>query len=192
MTCGSGFRTRRCRAAGRGGGCSALLSKRRCGQPPSSTIPSQRSTRPSACCTKRSPECFLPCSSSSTGVSGSSPSGDTRFFRTAWRSHRESWAARFVSGAGSLSLTYGRTRTTSRVFRPSDPRQRSRCVTGRVVVGAFNLESERPLPAGALELVRPLVAALAPLTEALRASSTLGLLGSCAALRLPRKSPRSE
>jgi diguanylate cyclase (GGDEF)-like protein len=48
---------------------------------------------------------------------------------------------------------------------------------GRTIVGTFNLESERPLPDGALRLVRPLIAALAPRAEALRASGTLDLSG---------------
>jgi diguanylate cyclase (GGDEF)-like protein len=48
---------------------------------------------------------------------------------------------------------------------------------GRLVVGAFNLESERAFPDDVLELVRPLAAALAPRVEALRASSTLDLPG---------------
>ena len=48
---------------------------------------------------------------------------------------------------------------------------------GRIVVGALNIESERPLPDGAAALVRPLVSALAPLAEALRASRSLDLAG---------------
>ena len=48
---------------------------------------------------------------------------------------------------------------------------------GRVVVGALNIESERPLPDGAAALVRPLALALAPLAEALRASRNLDLAG---------------
>jgi diguanylate cyclase (GGDEF)-like protein len=48
---------------------------------------------------------------------------------------------------------------------------------GRVVVGAFNVDSERPLPEGTLKLLRPLTAALAPRAEALRASGNLDLPG---------------
>jgi diguanylate cyclase (GGDEF)-like protein len=45
----------------------------------------------------------------------------------------------------------------------------------RTVVGVLNIESERSLPDGAAEAVRPLVRALAPLAESLRASRTLDL-----------------
>jgi diguanylate cyclase (GGDEF)-like protein len=45
----------------------------------------------------------------------------------------------------------------------------------RTVVGVLNIESERVLPDGAAEAVRPLVRALAPLAESLRASRTLDL-----------------
>lgn len=47
--------------------------------------------------------------------------------------------------------------------------------SGRSVVGVLNVESERALPDGAADSVRPLVRALAPLAEALRASRTLDL-----------------
>ena len=47
--------------------------------------------------------------------------------------------------------------------------------SGRSVVGILNIESERALPDGAIDAVRPLARALAPLTEALRASRTLDL-----------------
>jgi diguanylate cyclase (GGDEF)-like protein len=46
---------------------------------------------------------------------------------------------------------------------------------GEAVVGVLNVESERPLPESAAELVRPLATVLAPLAEALRASGTLDL-----------------
>ena len=46
---------------------------------------------------------------------------------------------------------------------------------GRVVVGVLNVESERALPDGAADAIRPLVRALAPLAEELRASRTLDL-----------------
>ena len=46
---------------------------------------------------------------------------------------------------------------------------------GQVVVGALNIESERALPPGAAELLRPLAEALAPPTEELRTSRTLDL-----------------
>ena len=46
---------------------------------------------------------------------------------------------------------------------------------GEAVVGVLNLESERPLPESAAELVRPLATVLAPLAEALRVSRTLDL-----------------
>ena len=46
---------------------------------------------------------------------------------------------------------------------------------GQLVVGALNLESERELPENADELLEPLTSALAPLTEALRASRTFDL-----------------
>jgi diguanylate cyclase (GGDEF)-like protein len=46
---------------------------------------------------------------------------------------------------------------------------------GEAVVGVLNVESERPLPESAAELVRPLAAVLAPLAEALRVSRTLDL-----------------
>ena len=45
----------------------------------------------------------------------------------------------------------------------------------RVTVGVLNLDSERPLPAGSLKLLRPLAAALAPKTGVLRASGGLDL-----------------
>ena len=46
---------------------------------------------------------------------------------------------------------------------------------GRAIVGVLNVESERALPDGASDALRPLVRALAPLTAALRASRTLDL-----------------
>jgi diguanylate cyclase (GGDEF)-like protein len=46
---------------------------------------------------------------------------------------------------------------------------------GRVTVGIFNLDSERPLPDGTLRLLRPLAAALVPRAEAVRASGILDL-----------------
>ena len=46
---------------------------------------------------------------------------------------------------------------------------------GRVVVGVLNVESERALPDGAADAIRPLVRALGPLAEELRASRTLDL-----------------
>jgi diguanylate cyclase (GGDEF)-like protein len=48
---------------------------------------------------------------------------------------------------------------------------------GRVVVGVLDVEAERPLPDGAVRLVRPLATALAPLAEELRAAGTLDLPG---------------
>jgi diguanylate cyclase (GGDEF)-like protein len=48
---------------------------------------------------------------------------------------------------------------------------------GRVVVGVLNIESERALPDGAAEALRPLVHALAPLVDVLRARRTLDLSG---------------
>ena len=47
--------------------------------------------------------------------------------------------------------------------------------SGRSVVGILNVESERALPDGAAEALRPLARALAPLAETLRASRTLDL-----------------
>ena len=47
--------------------------------------------------------------------------------------------------------------------------------SGRSVVGILNVESERALPDGAADALRPLARALAPLAEALRASRTLDL-----------------
>ena len=47
--------------------------------------------------------------------------------------------------------------------------------SARTVVGVLNLESERGLPDGAADAMRPLARELAPLTEALRASRTLDL-----------------
>ena len=44
---------------------------------------------------------------------------------------------------------------------------------GRVVVGALNIESERALPDGAANLIRPLASVLAPLAEQLRAGGAL-------------------
>src|SRR6188474_2994324 len=49
--------------------------------------------------------------------------------------------------------------------------------TGGTIVGLLNVEAERALPDGAAEAVRPLARALAPFTEALRASRTLDLAG---------------
>ena len=49
--------------------------------------------------------------------------------------------------------------------------------SGRTIVGVLNIEAERALPDGAAEALRPLVRALAPLAEALRASRTLDLAG---------------
>ena len=46
---------------------------------------------------------------------------------------------------------------------------------GRVVVGALNIESERALPDGAANLIRPLASVLAPLAEKLRAGGALDL-----------------
>ena len=46
---------------------------------------------------------------------------------------------------------------------------------GDTVVGVLNIESERALPEGAAEAVRPLVRALAPRADALRARRTLDL-----------------
>jgi len=48
---------------------------------------------------------------------------------------------------------------------------------GRVVVGVLNIESERALPDGAAEALRPLVRALGPLAGELRANRTLDLPG---------------
>jgi diguanylate cyclase (GGDEF)-like protein len=48
-------------------------------------------------------------------------------------------------------------------------------VAGPTVVGLLNLEAERALPDGAVEALRPLVDALAPLAEAVRARRTLDL-----------------
>ena len=47
--------------------------------------------------------------------------------------------------------------------------------SGRSVVGILNVESERTLPDGAVDALRPLARALAPLAETLRASRTLDL-----------------
>jgi diguanylate cyclase (GGDEF)-like protein len=47
--------------------------------------------------------------------------------------------------------------------------------SARTVVGVLNIESERAFPDGALAALRPLVRALAPLAETLRASRTLDL-----------------
>ena len=47
--------------------------------------------------------------------------------------------------------------------------------TGRLVVGILNVESERALPDGAADALRPLARALAPLADALRARRTLDL-----------------
>ncbi|MBA3402740.1 MAG: GAF domain-containing protein, partial [Actinobacteria bacterium] len=46
---------------------------------------------------------------------------------------------------------------------------------GQVVVGALNIESERALPDGAVQLIRPLASVLAPLAEELRAGGALDL-----------------
>jgi diguanylate cyclase (GGDEF)-like protein len=48
---------------------------------------------------------------------------------------------------------------------------------GRLVVGILNIESERALPDGAADAVRPLARALAPLADALRAQRRLDLSG---------------
>lgn len=48
---------------------------------------------------------------------------------------------------------------------------------GRMIVGLLNIESERALPDGATQAIRPLARALAPLVEALRANRTLDLAG---------------
>jgi diguanylate cyclase (GGDEF)-like protein len=48
-------------------------------------------------------------------------------------------------------------------------------LVGSTVVGLLNLEAERALPDGAAEALRPLVRALAPLAEAVRAGRTLDL-----------------
>lgn len=45
----------------------------------------------------------------------------------------------------------------------------------RVTVGVLNLDSERPLPAGSLKLLRPLAVTLAPRMEVLRSSGRLDL-----------------
>ena len=47
--------------------------------------------------------------------------------------------------------------------------------SGRAVVGVVNLESERALPDGAVEALRPLVRALTPLADALRTRRALDL-----------------
>ena len=49
--------------------------------------------------------------------------------------------------------------------------------SGRRIVGVLNIESERALPDGATQAIRPLARALAPLVEALRANRTLDLAG---------------
>jgi diguanylate cyclase (GGDEF)-like protein len=49
--------------------------------------------------------------------------------------------------------------------------------SGRTVLGLLNIEAERALPDGAADALRPLVRALAPSAEALRASRTLDLAG---------------
>ena len=70
--------------------------------------------------------------------------------------------------------------------RPSRPRLRCGAPGGRLgaggaaplgrsVVGILNVESERALPDGAAEALRPLARGLGPLAEALRASRTLDL-----------------
>jgi len=48
---------------------------------------------------------------------------------------------------------------------------------GRVTVGVFNVDSERSFPDGAVRLLRPLTAALAPRAAAFRASGVLDLPG---------------
>src|SRR5262249_39969131 len=48
---------------------------------------------------------------------------------------------------------------------------------GRVVVGVFNLETERPLPEDVAEIMRPLASALVPPAEKLRANRRLDLPG---------------
>ena len=47
--------------------------------------------------------------------------------------------------------------------------------SGRTVVGVLNIESERALPDGAAQAVRPLARALAPLAETVRSGRTLDL-----------------
>jgi diguanylate cyclase (GGDEF)-like protein len=49
--------------------------------------------------------------------------------------------------------------------------------SGRMIVGVLNIESERALPDGATQAIRPLARAVAPLVEALRANRTLDLAG---------------
>jgi hypothetical protein len=49
--------------------------------------------------------------------------------------------------------------------------------SGRTVVGILNIESERALPDGAADALRPLARALTPRVDALRASRTLDLPG---------------
>ncbi len=49
--------------------------------------------------------------------------------------------------------------------------------SGQTVVGILNIESERALPDGAADAVRPLTRALAPLANALRSRRTLDLSG---------------
>jgi diguanylate cyclase (GGDEF)-like protein len=46
---------------------------------------------------------------------------------------------------------------------------------GRTIVGLLNVESERALPDGAVEALRPLVRSLAPLADSMRSSRTLDL-----------------
>ncbi|MDQ3379911.1 MAG: diguanylate cyclase [Actinomycetota bacterium] len=46
---------------------------------------------------------------------------------------------------------------------------------GQDIVGAFNLESERALPADTVHVVRPLTSALAPLAEQVRAGASIDL-----------------
>ena len=48
---------------------------------------------------------------------------------------------------------------------------------GRAVIGILNIESERALPDGAVDALRPLVRAVTPLGDALRARRTLDLSG---------------
>jgi diguanylate cyclase (GGDEF)-like protein len=47
--------------------------------------------------------------------------------------------------------------------------------SGRTVVGVLNVESERPLPDGAADAVRPLARMLAPLADSVRSGRTLDL-----------------
>ena len=116
---------------------------------------------------------------------------------TASASSRGSWAARFALGHDQLSPHVHADPDYLGALPASISELAIPLRAGGVVVGALNVESERPLPEDAAELIRPLAAALAPLAEELRGAArstsrlSPGSSSTSGAFATPTRSPRS-